>query len=141
MPFKILIIDDDANMCQDEGSFGGIHYLRIKGSYSFEGEYAKLESLLLQKHGSYTVDIACDIFAAQKALGMQKYDLVYLDGGFDSVLDYLADLSEDRRPTYLIPVSSSFSRNNNIRQKLVLLSGITEPDWQTKESLGIETIF
>lgn len=148
MSFRILVIDDDAPSFVSQyldhvadPSFACIRYLRLKGSYSGEGEYEELQKTMLAGLGDYTAEIASTVVEAQQMLTAHKYDLVYLDGGFDAVLDTLVDLPVEARPKYLIPISGSPTRNQGMRDKLPFITGVSEPDWQTKENLGIATIF
>ena len=137
MSIKILVVDDLLDMLDDADSLQERHEITMKVvahkfGHSTMREQADdiLAELKACSGGKYTIDTAKTPEEAIELLGdslsgcTARYDVVLLDGGFDSVLDYIADMNNsffETSPVYVKPISNSSYRNVEMLAKINVL--------------------
>jgi len=142
---KILLVDDDfgefAHMFPGDGAFAALHFIILKHCHYFDPEdYANLKKSIAEKSGELFSDVAMDGITALNFISKNKYDILFLDGGFDFVLDGLSNLPINQLPTYISTISGSIDRNVNMRKKIEVLPGTELLSLDAKFNFGIERI-
>ena len=137
MSIKILVVDDLLDMLDDTDSLQERHEITMKVvahkfGHSMMREQADdiLAELKECSGGKFVIDTAKTPEEAIELLGdslsdcISRYDVVLLDGGFDSVLDYIADMNNsffETSPVYVKPISNSSYRNAEMLAKIAVL--------------------
>ena len=127
---SILIVDDCLEMvlaeAEDDQSLLAITCIAAKLSMGSPRMTAQRVLADLVENGGYAIELAVTEAQALDKLSTSQsgyYDVMLLDGGFDAVLDYLADDRESiLYPDYICPISSSAERNSDMRSKIAVLN-------------------
>lgn len=137
MSIRILVIGDILDMLDDIDSQHERYETVMKIVAHKSGhlmtpwqDNSILAELEESSGGKYTIDTARTQEEAIELLGdslsgcTPRYDVILLDGGFDPVLDYIADMNNsifDTCPRYVKPISSSPHRNAEMLAKVSVL--------------------
>lgn len=155
MKTRILVVDDLLDVLDDTDNLYDrlemtMRIVAHKSGHSLAPAQANGISIRadLEACGEYTIDTATTAEDAIELLGESlsgmtpRYDVVLLDGGFDKVLDYIADMNRmfDTCPMYVKPISSSAQRNLDMSRKISVLTTTKLLDNTVAKQLGLSRI-